>query len=183
MELLSVIPRSLDFTGVALVTEGVLGTELGRGGGGDLYLGEGFGLPLGDDVFDFGDDFALVVFEEIVLSDNSLGIGGTGGTPFCPIVTTRDFRLEVLLVSRYTVLGEGWPDEDVPEVDDPIPESVIESRFDVGDGEGVREPVVLGFNVGNLVIDVEVVNFFSKLDAVKLGRGSSSLTMIVCAWL
>ena len=78
----------------------------GRGGGGDLYRELGFGLPRGLLVF-FGDVFTLVTFTVTFFSLSSFGIGGTGGTPFCPAITTSDFRLEAFVASRKIVLGEG----------------------------------------------------------------------------
>ena len=140
-----------------------------------MYRGLGFGLPLGLLVF-LGDIFT---FAATFLSLISLGIGGTGGTPFCPATTTRDFRREDFAASRNSVFGEGWPDDIVPEADDPIPESLRESRFDVGDGEGVLDPGFEFFKVGRRVEFIGTANFFSNVDAVRVGRGSSSLTMMV----
>ena len=79
----------------------------GSGGGGDLYRGLGFGLSRGLLVF-FGDDLALdTTFDVTFFSLSSLGIGGTGGTPFCPATTTSDFRLDAFVASRNIVFGEG----------------------------------------------------------------------------
>jgi hypothetical protein len=130
-----------------------------------------------------GDDLALPDFEAIFRSLSSLGIGGTGGTPFWPATTTSDFRREAFAVSRKTVLGEGWPEELVPEADDPSPESGKESRLEVGDGEdALEDDRVCGFKVGSRVIADDAA-FFSNEEA-RPGRGSSSLTMMVCeaAW-
>jgi len=148
-----------------------------------LYRGLGFGLPRGLVVF-LGDVLALPALAAMFLSLISLGMGGTGGTPFCPATTTRDFRREDFAASRNTVFGEGWPEDIVPEADDPIPESRSESRLDVGDGEGVLDGGFGFFRVGRRVEFIGVANFFSKVEAVRVGRGSSSLTMMVwfVAW-
>lgn len=151
---------------------------VGSGGGGDLYRGLGFGLPLGLFAF-LGDVLTLPTFAAIFLSLISLGMGGTGGTPFCPATTTRDFLREDFAASRNTVFGEGWPEDIVPEADDPIPESRRESRFDVGEGEGVLDGGFEFFRVGSRVVFMGAANFFSNIDAVSVGRGSSSLTMMV----
>jgi len=105
MEVLNVSPLSRDFMGVTGV--GVLGMFCeGRGGGGDLYRGLGFGLLRG--LLELlGEVFALETLDAIVRSLSSFGIGGTGGTPFCPGSTIKDFRREALAASRKTVLGEG----------------------------------------------------------------------------
>jgi hypothetical protein len=119
-----------------------------------------------------------VTFDATGFSLSSFGIGGTGGTPFCPATTTKDFRLDAFAVSRNTVFGEGWPDE-VPEAEDPMPESGNESRFEGGDGDGLRDAVICVFNVGSRVVFIGAANFFSNDEALRVGRGSSSLTMIV----
>ena len=67
----------------------------------------------------------------------------------------------------------------VPDADDPIPESRNESRLEGGDGEGVLEAVVCVFNIGSLVAFIGAANFFSNKEAVSVGSGSSSLTMMV----
>jgi hypothetical protein len=71
----------------------------------------------------------------------------------------------------------------VPEAEDPIPESGSESRLEVITGDGVRE-VVRGTvrTVGVLVEILETVNFFSKVEAVREGNGSSSGTMTLCVF-
>ena len=80
IDVLSVSPRSLGFNGLDVL--GVFGIFcVGRGGGGDLYRGLGFGLPLGLLQF-FGELLAPEVFGGMFFSLSSLGIGGTGGTPF-----------------------------------------------------------------------------------------------------
>jgi hypothetical protein len=105
MEVLNVKPLSRDLSGLVVVA-GVLGIFccVGSGGGGDLYLGLGFGLARG--LFPvlltvLGEDFgAADLVCARLLSESSFGIGGTGGTPFCPPTTIRDFRLEDLVASR-----------------------------------------------------------------------------------
>jgi hypothetical protein len=176
IEVLIVSPWSRLLT---LEKGGVLGILWdGSGGGGDLYRVFGFGLPRGLLVF-FGDVFTDTNFDAIFFSLISFGIGGTGGTPFCPATTMRDFRLDAFVASRKIVFGEGWPDDIVPDADDPIPESRNESRFEGGDGDGVLEGVVCVFNVGSRVAFNGAANFFSNVDEVSVGRGSSSLVMIV----
>jgi hypothetical protein len=162
------------------LTVGVFGILcVGSGGGGDLYRGLGLGLLLGLLVV-FGEDLALPILEAILFSLSSFGRGGTGGTPFCPATTTRDFRLEDFEASRKTEFGDGCPEEFVPEAEDPKPESRSESRLDVGDGEGVLDDVcVCGRSDGSRVVATGAISFFSNVDADKVGRGSSSLTIIV----
>jgi hypothetical protein len=79
---------------------------VGKGGGGDLYRGLGFGLACGL-LTVLGEVFAPDLLLEGFLSERSFGKGGTGGTPFCPPTTMRDFRLDDLVASRKRVLGEG----------------------------------------------------------------------------
>jgi hypothetical protein len=138
MDVLSVSPRSRALRGVTVGVFGML--CVGRGGGGDLYRGLGLGLPLGL-LAALGEVLALATLDVMLLSLNSLGSGGTGGTPFCPATTTSDFRLEDFEASRNTEFGDGCPEEFVPEAEEPKPESPNESRFEVGDGEGVLEDV------------------------------------------
>jgi len=54
---------------------------VGSGGGGDLYRGLDLGLLRGLLVA-FGEVLALPAFDARLLSLRSLGMGGTGGTPF-----------------------------------------------------------------------------------------------------
>lgn len=143
-----------------------------------MYRGLGFGLPRGLFVF-LGDVLTLPTFAVMFFSLISLGMGGTGGTPFCPATTTRDFRREDFAASRNTVFGDGWPEDIVPDADEPIPESRSESRLDGGEGEGVLDGGFEVFSVGSRVVFIGAANFFSKVDAVRVGRGSSSLTMMV----
>jgi len=97
IEVLKVNPRSLPFK---LEIGGVLGTDWdGRGGGGDLYRGLGFGLPRGLLPLLFGDVLRGTTLADRLFSLNAFGMGGTGGTPFCPPTTTRDFLFEDLLVA------------------------------------------------------------------------------------
>lgn len=89
-------------------------------------------------------------------------------------------RRDAFAASRKTVLGDGCPEELVPEAEEPMPESRKESRFDGGDGDGVLDEVcVWGFKFGGRVACDGKAVFFSYSEAVKLGIGSSSLTMIV----
>jgi len=67
----------------------------------------------------------------------------------------------------------------VPEADDPIPESRRESRFEGGDGDGVLDAVLCTFKVDSRAMFMGASTFFSKAEAVSVGSGSSSLTMIV----
>jgi hypothetical protein len=127
-----------------------------------------------------GDDLALVDLEAIFFSLSSLGILGTGGTPFCPATTTRDFLLDAFVVSRKIVFGEGWPEDVVPDAEEPMPESGKESRLEVGDGDDALEDgCVCVFMVGSRVVFVDTTGFLS-VEAERLGKGSSSLTMMVC---
>ena len=100
IEVLNVNPRSRPFK---LDIGGVFGTDEGSGGGGDLYLGLGFGLVRGLLLLLLllllGDVLSETTLAERLFSLNSFGMGGTGGTPFCPPTTTRDFRFEDLLAA------------------------------------------------------------------------------------
>jgi hypothetical protein len=100
IEVLNVNPRSLPFI---LERGGVFGTDEGSGGGGDLYLGLGFGLVRGLLLLLllllFGEVLSETTLADRLFSLSSFGMGGTGGTPFCPPTTTKDFRFEDLLAA------------------------------------------------------------------------------------